>query len=432
VTALLDPAPSVPGMAAGPARDTRLAEWLVVTVLAVVIANNVPTTTPMAVTLLAPALGLYGLVLARRMGGLARAGALGLVVLLMAGLPAYDGIDGMATGTPTYGHDGGVHQTRRAGELLLTGRDPYTASYADVLARVPITVDRAIVANPVTERYSYEPLTILVQLPVQAPLRALGERGDPRFVYLAVYLALYAFLCRWSLRARGDLLLPAVLLLNPVLVTFLWLGVTDVLLLAGLAVAAWALAARRTVAAGLALGLALATKLLLAPVGLVFAAWVAGRAAAGLLPVRTAVRTGIALAAPALVCALPFLLWHPGAFLGDVLWYHLGLTPDRYPIVGSGLPALLVDLDVITDRLDPAPVWSTLLPSLAAAAVACRVAWRRHDPAGFLLTAGGCFLAAVYFSRYFMATYWQVPMALAALALLVPFDRLERQHELKP
>ena len=275
MTALLDPAPSVPGVAAGPTRDTRLAEWLVVTVLAVVIANNVPTTTPMAVTLLAPALGLYGLVLARRLGGLARAGALGLVVLLMVVLPAYDGIDGMATGTPTYGHDGGVHQTRRAGELLLTGRDPYTASYADVLARVPITVDRAIVANPVTERYSYEPLTILVQLPVQAPLRALGERGDPRFVYLAVYLALFAFLCRWSLRARGDLLLPVVLLLNPVLVTFLWLGVTDVLLLAGLAVAAWALAARRAVAAGLALGLALATKLLLAPVAVVFAAWVA-------------------------------------------------------------------------------------------------------------------------------------------------------------
>jgi hypothetical protein len=164
----------------------------------------------------------------------------------------------------------------------------------------------------------------------------------------------------------------------------------------------------------------------------VFAAWVAGRAAAGLLPVRTAVRTGLALAAPALVCALPFLLWHPGAFLGDVLWYHLGLTPDRYPIVGSGLPALLVDLDVITDRLDPAPVWSTLLPSLAAAVVACRVAWRRHDPASLLLTAGGCFLAAVYCSRYFMATYWWVPMALAALALLVPFDRLGRYRDLKP
>jgi len=245
---------------------------------------------------------------------------------------------------------------------------------------------------------------------------ALGFSADPRWLYLLVYAALAVGLARWSLRARGELLVPLLLLANPLFLPFLWLGETDILLLAGLVGLAWALARERPVPGALALGLALSTKLLLAPFALVFLAWLAAGARHGGLHRSTAVRAAGALVLPSVVTMAPFLLWHPGAMIEDVLLFHAGLAAPRYPISGAGFPALLFHLDVIGDRWAAAPPWSTLLPTAASLAGACAWVWRRTNAADLLGAGAAASLAAVYFSRAFTTTYWWLPVVLVSLA----------------
>jgi hypothetical protein len=405
------------------ARDTRWLEVAALGAVAGVFAVAVRST-PLVVPLLPPLLVLHGLLLARRAPVRARAASFALLVAVIVVLPTLDFVGLAATGRLQYEHDGGVTITDRAVEHLLAGRDPYAVSYEPELRDQKLLIDGLLVPNPAGRHYPYGPLTFLLQVPVQAPLRALGIGLDARWLYLPVHLAVIAALAAWSLRRRGDLL-PAILIgLNPAFVMWSWYGETDVWLLAGLVVMAWALSRDRPGLAGLALGFALATKLLLAPVAVVLVVWLAGKVVDRRLPVATVVRVLAGLLLPALVTALPFLLWHRDAFLEDVLWFHLGRTVDRWPIVGAGFPALLFDLDVLTDRYAPAPLWSTLLPTVAATLGTCRWLWRREGTQALFAAAAGLSLATVWFSRVFSLTYWWLPMTLLVLAALVPSSRL--------
>ena len=116
--------------------------------------------------------------------------------------------------------------------------------------------------------------------------------------------------------------------------------------------------------------------------------------------------------------AAPFLLWHPHAVFEDVLLFHAGLAPPRYPISGAGFPALLFDLDVVHDRWAAAPLWSTLLPTMVVLAAAGTWVWRRPGVADLLAAGAAVSLASVYFSRAFTTTYWWLPVALLSLAAL--------------
>jgi Glycosyltransferase family 87 len=366
-------------------------------------------------SLLVPALGLYAVALARRWSVAGRLAAFLLLLAVVGVAPTLLMMDASHTGSPTSAHDGGVILTDRAVEELLAGRDPYTASYADDLRGGVLTADGLLTENPVRDHYPYSPGTFLFQVPFVAPQLALGLAPDARWLYLLVYAALAVGFGRWSLRNRGDLFVPLLLLANPLFVEYLWQGETDILLLAGLVGLAWALARDRPVLGALAVGLALATKLLLAPFGLVLLVWLMARAWQGRLGWSAAVRAAGALVLPATMAMAPFLLWHPGAMLQDVLLYHAGLAPPRYPIGGNGFPALLFDLDVIHDRLAAAPVWSTLLPTVAALTGAGAWVWRRTRVADLLGAGAAAMLAAVYFSRAFTVTYWWLPLALLSL-----------------
>jgi hypothetical protein len=317
-------------------------------------------------------------------------------------------------GSRTWAHDGGVIVTGKAVEELLGGHDPYTVAYA---GSGVLRVDG--LPNPIRDRYPYSPATFLVQLPLMTPMLALGLSPDARWLYLLVYAVLAAAFARWSLRTRGELLVPLFLLANPLVLPFLWQGETDVLLLAGLVGLTLALARGRPVLGALALGLALSSKLILAPLALVFVVWLAAGARHGGLERSTAVRAAAALVLPSLVTMAPFLLWHPAAMLQDVVAFHAGLAPPRYPVTGSGFPALLFELDVIHDRRAAAPVWSTLLPTAAALAAACAWVWRRGRLVDLLGVGAAASLASVYFSRAFTMTYWWLPVTLLCLAAVV-------------
>jgi hypothetical protein len=367
-------------------------------------------------SLLVPTLAVYAVALLRRWSAAGRLAAFLLLLAVVGVAPTLLKLDASHTGSPTSGHDGGVIVTGRAVEELLAGHDPYTVSYADELRGGSLIVDGQRTENPIRDHYPYSPGTFLLQVPFMAPVLAMGLSPDARWLYLVVYAALGVGLARWSLRERGDLLVPLLLLANPLFLPFFWMGETDILLLAGLVGLAFALARERPVPGALALGLALSTKLLLAPFALVFLAWLAASVWHGRLRRPTAARAAAALLLPAVVTAAPFLLWHPGAVIEDVLLFHAGVAPPRYPISGAGFPALLFDLDVVHDRWAAAPLWSTLLPTVAALVGAAAWVWRRRGVADLLAAGAAVSLASVYFSRAFTTTYWWLPVAFLSLA----------------
>jgi hypothetical protein len=208
-------------------------------------------------SLLAPVLAVYAAALARRWSAGGRLAVLLLLLAVVGVAPTLATMDAYhTTWLPTYGHDGGVIVTGKAVEELLAAHNPYTASYAGSLRGSALLVDGAWTENPILDHYPYSPGTFLVQVPFAAVALALGFVPDSRWLYLLVYVALAVGLARWSLRERGDLLVPLFLLANPLFLPFLWQGETDVLLLAGLAGLAWALARDRPVAGAFALGAA--------------------------------------------------------------------------------------------------------------------------------------------------------------------------------
>jgi len=305
-------------------------------------------------------------------------------------------------------------------EVLLDGRDPYQASYAETLARWRIDVEGQPADNPLIHHYPYWPGSLALLAAVEAPLRALGRDADPRVLYLLVYCALGLWLGRWSLRERGHLGVALAVCLNPLLLPYLWQGANDVLLVAGMAVAAVALTRRRVVLAGLALGAALSVKLLIAPMVVLFVVWLAAEARRGRLDRGRAWRAAAATMAPAVVTAVPFLLWHPGDFLTDTVAYHLGLVRDAYPIAGHGLPAQLLRAGVLTNPFGPSPLWATAVPAAVVLAAGAWWVWSRPGLRTLLGVSGLVLLGVLFFHRSFMFYYVDIPATALALAALVP------------
>lgn len=395
--------------------DPRLVEFMVCsTALA---GGRVGGRLPLPVPLLVAVIAAHGLVLhrwpARR--GL-RLACFGLMLVLLGVVPAARYMQATARGDVRLAIDGGVLVSDEAVEVLLRGHDPYQASYDQVLARWRIDVEGRPATNPLVHHYPYWPGSLALLAAVKVPLRVVGIDADPRVLYLLVYCALGLWLGRWSLRQRGHLGVALAVCLNPLLLPYLWQGANDILLVAGMAVAAVALAGRRVVLAGLALGAALAVKLLIAPMVVLFLVFIAAQAWGGRLDRARAGWAAAATVVPAVVTALPFLLWHPGDFLTDTVAYHLALVPDAYPIAGHGLPAYLLRAGVLTDPFGPAPPWATVLPTAAVMLAGCWWVWAHPWRRTLLWVSGLVLLGVLIFHRSFMFYYVDIPATALLLA----------------
>jgi hypothetical protein len=398
--------------------DPRLVELLVcATALA---GARLAGRLALPVAVLAGIVAAHGLVLARWPARRAvRLAWFGLMLVLLGILPAVRYVQATDRGVATLGHDGGVHVSDEAVRVLLSGRDPYQASYARVLADWRIDVQGRPAPNPLAAHYPYWPGSLALLAAVEGPLRAAGGDPDPRVLYLLVWCLVGLWLAAWSLRARGHLGLALAVCLNPLLLPYMWQGVNDVLLVAGLAVAAVALVRGRVVLAGLAIGAAVSVKLLVAPVAWLFLVWLVAKVRRGRLDRAAAWRAAAATAAPAVVAALPFLAWHPRDFLTDAVGYHLGLVADAYPIAGHGLPALLLRAGVLHDPFGPSPLWTTTLPALAVLAGGTWWVWTRPGRRTLWCVSGLVLLGVLFFHRSFMFYYVDVPATALLLAALV-------------
>jgi hypothetical protein len=430
-TADLPATTTVPAARRLPLPDPRVVEVLVCATA--VAGARLSGRLGLPVAVLAAVVAAHGLVLARWPARhLLRLALFAVTLVLVGVLPTARYVQDTGRGDLRRAIDGGILVSDEAVRVLLEGRDPYQASYVGALADWRwIDVEGRAATNPLVGRYPYWPGSLGLLVAVEAPLAVLGVDADPRVLYLLVYFALGLWLGSWGLRERGHLGMALAVCCNPLLLVFLWQGANDVLPVAGVAVAAVALRRRRVVLAGLALGVALSVKLLIAPMVVLFGVWLAAEARRGRLGRGRAWRAAAAPLAPAALSAVPFLAWHPRDFLADAVAYHLGLVADAWPIAGHGLPAQLLRAGVLGDPFGPTPLWATALPATLVLLLGCWRLWSCPGLRTLLGVSGLVLLGVLFFHRSFMVYYLNLPITALAAAALVP-DLTSRPRHLGP
>lgn len=327
----------------------------------------------------------------------ARAAVLTGVTTLLLVLPQLVLISEQTPNSPL--HDG-ILLTDAAGTRLVDGQDPYGHDYIDSLARTFYLSD--VPVNFGLAHYVYMPGMILLDLPIRlAALVSPYANFSWMFLPALVALAIGAWLAGGRTRSGAEAAVVMVLL-NPLFQLDYLYFLNDLFFMAPLLAAVGFLRRDRPGWAGLLFGAAISIKqqaVLLLPLLLLYALlhWDAGRW-------RRAALGAVAVIAPVV---LPFLIWNPAAFSGDVAGFFYGSGVSAYPIRGLGLPGLLLRVGLIPNRWAPYPTATLLQAGLALLILVLALrnlrrswSWTRFWLWNALLTAGVFFFGRVLAPNY--------------------------------
>lgn len=340
--------------------------------------------------------------------------ALALVTLGLLLAPATLLQTGLRQATAPWFHtNDSTYQIEIAGRLLREGANPYGHDYsASGLERFYThdgTVSPRILAEePALRHLAYfpgSPLTGAAWSALPAPF------DDYRVLVLLCTLGLFGVALAFPAPLGWRLAIGAALAGNPIAVRSAWFGQNDAPSLLFLALAlALVLRARYGWAAT-----SLAAAVLLKQFALVAVPFLAVMLLVLGVPRAQLKRAAAAFAAVLAAGIVPFLAMDPKAFLDDSVLYGA----ETYRIVGYGLSAILLNLDVIDDRLGPYPfvplailIWLPLTVWL----LRCQ---RRSDElwpgvAAFTLSL----LVLMWLGRTFNHPYLLWPLAGIGLAVL--------------
>jgi glycosyl transferase family 87 len=282
--------------------------------------------------------------------------------------------------------------TEEGAKALLDGRDPYDATY----------LHGSLSARPVGTKthFPYAPGMLAFGLP--RALDGHGPLSDGRVAFTVTTLVVAGLALRRPGPAGGKLRAAQALLILPTGSLLMATGGDDLPVLALLLLAFVLLNEDRPGAAGLAVGAASALKQtawVVLPFMIVAAASRRGRRRFG--------AAGMAVVLPVI---LPFVLWHPAAFVEDVIRFPIGLGREPSaagtPSVGSLLRHAIGG--------HPTVAVVVVLVMLAAAA-----AWLLRRPgsreiAGAARNAGILFVAALVLAPSVRAGYVVYPINLFA------------------
>jgi hypothetical protein len=289
--------------------------------------------------------------------------------------------------------------TEEAANVLLDGEDPYAATYAN----------GPLAARPVGTKthFPYLPVMLVFGLP-----RAAGGHHpwtDVRLAFALAALGLAAIaLGRWRTGARTKLRAFQVLAVLPTGALLMATGGDDLPVLALLMLTLVLAAEGTLLPAGVALGLAVATKqtawVLVPFIGAAIVlryggrAWKFGTAAAVALPVIAA-----------------FVAWSPGAFWEDVVRFPLGLgeasTAAATPTAGSVL------IDAFPGMRGP--LTGVLIGVVAVAAIALLLRWPPFTVGGAAMRAATIASLAIVVAPAARAGYLVYPAELAVWGWLL-------------
>ena len=321
-----------------------------------------------------------------------------------------------------------TYQAELGGELLLDLDNPYGHDYREsglerFYTRDGSVSERVREREVALEHFAYFPGAVVTA----AIWRVLPEPFDDyRLLVLLCNLAMLAAALAFRGPPAARLALGALLVCNPIAVRSAWFGQNDAPSLL-LLVLAFALASRRRFGwAAAALGGAVLLKqfaLVAAP----FLALMVVRAERG--------RAVDALRGPTLAFAgvlaagtLPFLIADPVAFYEDTIEYGA----VTYRIVGYGLSAILVEVDLIADREGAYPfALLALLTWLPLTVWLLLIQWRSPElwvgAAAFAVSILWLMFIGRTFNNYYLV--WPMTGAVAAALLAVASPRAPNRPE---
>jgi hypothetical protein len=371
----------------------------------------------------------YALMAAAGASPRARALVLALSATVLVVLPSAALVGmGAATGRP-YGQDGGVVQLPLAVDKILDGESPYGADYSStVLARQARASSfwEEWGGNPILRHHAYLPGTHLVVLPFHLASRAALGWFDPRLVTILFYVAVALLAARLPASAEDRLAAAGIAALNPLVYWHQVFGANDLVFVAMVLGAVLLARAGKTVACGLVLGLACATKQLAWPFAPFLLVAVSGaRSFRDLLGPSASRRLASAAASAAavfLAIVLPVAALDFRAFWGDIVVYNVGLPgADNYPLGGTpgiGFANYLLYFGQVASLRDhfPFSVFYALLVPLAL--LLLRAQLRDGRPEWALATGSAALLASLYFSRVVHPNYLVPAAVVLPLAVL--------------
>jgi hypothetical protein len=300
-----------------------------------------------------------------------------------------------------------------AADALLNGTNPYSATF-----------DRGSFAawhgrKPGDDwyRYIYGPVTFLLAAPLQASSQSLLGWYDNRVLYLLCYCVTVAIATLLGRGFENRLALMTVAGLAPITSTGPIIGYNDFIPLVWLVGSVYLVTRGRSSAAGVMLGLALASKLTVLFALIPFAAYRLGQATTGShRPTR--VKLVLMLVLPLLVMALvyaPFAVWDLDSLTRAQLTemtnraasqvFHLGLdnwgghyliaaVASAFPLAGR-IPMMLLALVgalgltgawVVVIRRHPSPAYLLLAPAtVGLVTMYCSAEFRPHHLAFFVV-----------------------------------------------
>jgi hypothetical protein len=344
-----------------------------------------------------------------------------LLVVVLVAAPAVLLQVGLRDATAPWFHtNDSTYQIELAGELVLDGKTPYGHDYTGSGLERFYTRNGSL--PPPNERrqvalthFAYFPGAALTA----AAWRLLPSPWDDYrlFVFLATLGCALAFLL-FPAPPEVRLALGAAVALSPFLVRGAWFGTADAPSLLCLVLAFGLLARGRLLwAAGFLAGAVLLKQFALVAVPFFAVMALQRRASRGGLLWSAAVFAAVLAAG-----FVPFLVADAGALWDDTVRYGAG----TYRILGYGLSALLLNLDVIDDRYGPYPfAW---LAALVWLPVTLYLLWQQRR-SNDLWEGAAAFTVSIFvllfIARVFQTSYlvWPLTGIALAAALAASFRR---------
>ena len=315
---------------------------------------------------------------------------------------------------PWFHTNDSTYQIDIAGQLVLDFENPYGHDYSRSGLQRFYTRDGSVSQKVLDEEVALDHFAYFPGSPLTGAVwRLLPRPLDDYRIFIAlttVALLGAALLFRGPLAWR--LAVGAALAANPIAVRSAWFGQNDAPSILAV-VLAFALATRKRyawAAAALAAGVLLKQFAVAAVPFFFVMLFVLGAEK------RSIRNAALAFAGVLAAGILPFFVADPKAFVDDAVLYGA----DTYRIVGYGLSALLVNLDIIKSRFDYYPfIWLALLVWLPLTVWLLREQYRSRalwvGGAGFTISI----FALLWLGRTFNHPYLYWPLAGIALTILL-------------
>jgi hypothetical protein len=298
-------------------------------------------------------------------------------------------------------HDGGILQTEAAIEMILEGKNPYTADYASNESMRQYS-QQSNIREPLFHN-PYMPASFLLPVPLYLLGNYIFGDYDHHIFYILCFIGIL-LLARNASKGENRLALLAGVGFNPGSAYFLNMGRNDYVILLGLLLIPLLIEKKRSLSAGFVFGIVCAYKQL---------AWFAAPFIwlymHPLIDKRKQIIfiTGAGVVFFAFV--LPFAFWDFPSFYDDVFAFNAGNSEISYPLGGTpgyGAANLVLYWDLVNSRNDYFPFWiPTLIFGVPLIIFLLILQYRNNTRNYFFVSIAVSLFGISYFSRFFHDNY---------------------------